>query len=471
MEEEMTDPSRYDLDVGEDIEHVRSTSSSVEMFEWFQRFWGIAVLAHIIGNPRVGQVVPDLSALGVFTLTTGIVAIIAVLQPYDRRILIVLSALVPVMVFFEAPVLSNHWMLMGMISLALLAAVLSSDSWNWFSTTARGMHLVFYGFAAFAKLNSGFFDPSVSCSVVFANQSLSAAGLPVVDSGSFVAASLPYLTAGIELVIPVLLLRRNTRMLGVVVALGFHGLLSFDLDQHIYDFTGALIPLFLLWLPDSITARLGRPIPRRLQLMLGATLAVFLAGSIAPPGQFNYVLLTDAFFVLWIPAMIALVAWVGSMWRQGTDRIFRPTSPLAWALVALVFFNGLTPYLELKTANAWNMYSNLAVVDGESNHWVVRTGVPLSAGHRDPVEILATDDSGLASYIGSGYVLPRRNFLDYLADHPGVEVEYRQNGLVRNAIGAEIGVEQPILLEKFAPLRAVDAQDPVRCKQVWRPAR
>lgn len=467
----MTDASRFDIVVSEDIAHVRSTSSSVEMFEWFQRFWGIAVLAHIIGNPRVGQVIPDPSALGIATLATGLVAIIAILQPYDRRILLALAALVPVTLFFEAPVLSNHWMLMGMISLALLAAVLSSDSWNWFSSTARGMHLVFYGFAAFAKLNSGFFDPSVSCAVVFTNQSLSAAGLPVVQADSIVAAALPYLTAGIELAIPLLLLRRSTRILGVVVALGFHAVLSFDLDQHIYDFTGALIPLFLLWLPDSITARLGRPLPRRLKAMLGGTLAVFLGASIAPPGRVNYILLTDGFFILWIPAMVSLVVWVASRWRQGTDRTFRPKSPLAWALVALVFFNGLTPYLEVKTANAWNMYSNLAVIDGDSNHLIFRRGLPLSGGHRDPVEILATDDPGLSSYIDSGYLLPRRNFFDYLADHPDVEVDYRQGDQIRSATGADIGVRQPLLLEKFAFLRAIDSEDPVRCKQVWRPAR
>lgn len=467
----MTEASDYDLNVATDMDQVRSSSSSVEMFDWFQRLWGLAVLAHIFGNPRVGQVIGEPTVLGIVTLVTGLVAIAGVLLAYDRRILLSLSILVPMTVFFEAPMLSNHWMLAGMVSLALLVALLSTDSWNWFSTTARGIHLVFYGFAAFAKLNTDFLDPSVSCSVVFANQSLSAAGLPIVDSGSFIAATLPYATAGIELLIPVLLIRRNTRMFGVVVALAFHGVLSFDLDQHIFDFTGALYPLFLLWLPDSITARLGRPMPPRLQAILGWTLAVFLFATVIPDSRATFILLTRGFFILWIPAVIAIIFWVGLQWRQGADRTYRPSSPVAWLLVGLVALNGLSPYMEMKTANSWNMYSNLSVVDGESNHLIIRNGIPMSTAQRDAVEILATNDPGLATYIDSGYLLPRRNFLNYLADHPEAEVEYRQGDLVRSATGAEIGSELPILIEKFALIRAIETEHPTRCERIWLPAR
>ena len=42
---------------------------------------------------------------------------------------------------------------------------------------ARWLLLVFYAFAAFAKLNSAFFDPSASCAVYYANESLSSWGL------------------------------------------------------------------------------------------------------------------------------------------------------------------------------------------------------------------------------------------------------------------------------------------------------
>lgn len=467
----MTDPTDFDIHVEEEIEKVRSSSSSVEMFDWFQRLWGLAVLAHIIGNPRVGQVIPSPTLLGLVTLATGLIAVAAVLIQYDRRILLVLAGLVPATVFLEAPVLSNHWMLAGMISVALLVALLSSDSWNWFSSTARAMHVVFYAFAAFAKLNTDFFDPSVSCSVVFANQSLAAAGLPVVAGGSLVATMLPLVTAGIELLIPVLLVRRKTRMAGVFVGLVFHGVLSFDLDQHIFDFTGALIPLFLLWLPDSLTARLGMSLPRRLQVILGSLLAVLVITTVMPPGRFALVLLTKAFFILWIPAVFALIVWVASRWRPGVDRRYRPSSVLAWGLVGLVTLNGLTPYLEVKSASSWNMYSNLSVVDGESNHLIVRSGIPASNAQRDPVEILATDDPGLAQYIDSGYLLPRRNFLNYLADHPDAVVEYRQNGLTRSARGFEIGVDLPLLIDKFALLRAIDSRDLTRCERIWLPAR
>ena len=467
----VSDMSRFDINIRAELEQVRSTSSSDEMFEWFQRLWGLAVLAHIIGNPRIGQLAPDLSWLGVITFTAGLLAIAAVVAPYDRRILFGLSLLVPATAFLEAPFLSNHWTLAVMISLALLTALLTTDSWNWFASTARSMHLVFYLFAAFAKLNSGFFDTSVSCAVVFANQSLSAAGLPTFSPTGPATGLLPVATAGIEFLIPILLLRRRTRTIGVAVALIFHGILSFDLDQHIFDFTGTLYPLFLLWLPASITVKLGRPLPMRLQIMVGSLLGVFLAASVGPPSRLALTLLTRAFFVLWIPAVVALMWWVGRQAAMTADHRYRPMTPLAWLLVGLVAFNGLTPYMELKSANGWNMYSNLAVVDGDSNHFVMRGGLPRSTAQRNPVEILSTDDPGLAVYIDSGYVLPRRNFFDYLAENPDAIVEYRQDGRVRTATGAEIGVEMPLLMEKFALLRAIDLQQPPRCQTIWLPAR
>jgi hypothetical protein len=55
----------------------------------------------------------------------------------------------------------------------------------------------------------------------------------------------------------------------------------------------------------------------------------------------------------------------------------------------LAFANGTLPYLEVRTAGSWNMYANLSVVDGNSNHFVIRWGLPLTEEHRDLVEIMA----------------------------------------------------------------------------------
>jgi hypothetical protein len=61
-------------------------------------------------------------------------------------------------------------------------------------------------------------------------------------------------------------------------------------------------------------------------------------------------------------------------------------------MLAVVFINGLTPYLEMNTDYGWNIYSNLVTVDGESNHLLIRSTLPLRSGHEDLAAIVESDD-------------------------------------------------------------------------------
>ena len=264
---------------------------------------------------------------------------------------------------------------------------------------------------------------------------------------------------------------KRTRFTGVVLGLAFHSLLSFDLGQHIYDFTGVLFPLFLLWLPSSKLDPLGEYLPERTQFVVGVTLSLFVVATVLPASDVTFVLLTRAVFLLWIPYALGLTAFVVRLGGESADVSLKPSNAVSWVVVGLVVLNGLGPYLEFKSANAWNMYSNLAVVDGESNHWVIRRGFPIGDALADPIEVVATDDPGLQLYIGSGWLIPERNFADYLADHPEAQVEFVQSGVTRRGVGAEFAAERPVFLAKFALLRSVDVNDPVRCERVWYPAR
>lgn len=467
----MSTPTDYDIEISGSMSRLRGTGRLGESADWFQRLWAIGVIAHIVGNPRIGQVVGDTTILGVVSLVTGLLAVAAVLRPDDRRLLVGLVAAVPLLAWLEAPILSNHWMLATLTSVALAVAFTLRRSWTWFATTARSMHLAFYFFAAFAKLNSDFFDATVSCAVVFANQTLESAGLPIMSRDSATAAVLPYLIAGIELAIPVLLINYRTRFAGVVLGLAFHSLLSFDLGQHIYDFTGILFPLFLLWIPSRSLDDLGEFLPERTQVFAGIVLTLFVVSSVLPDTPVTSVLLTQGFFLLWIPFAVFLTAFVVTRRVGVHDTAYRPPDAVSWFLLALVVLNGLMPYVEVKTANAWNMYSNLAVVGGESNHLILRSGVPIGSAHDDLIEVLATDDPRLSLYVDSGWLLPERNLQDYLADHPEARVEFRRGSTVRTVAGSEFGRERSILAEKLVVFRAVDAGESARCQPVWLPAR
>lgn len=471
MGQAVTSASDYDIDVSETVGQVRDSRFLLAPFDWFSRLWGVAIVAHIVGNPRIGQVFADLSALGVASLALGLVAIALIVRPSDRRLLGVASGLVLITVWLEAPLIGNHWLLAGLLSIAILISLSTGDSWNWFSSTGRGIHLVFYGFAAFAKLNSSFFDPSASCAVVYANQELNSVGLPVLATNGTLALLVIYGSAFIELVIPVLLIRERTRNVGIGLGLVFHTLISFDLDQHFFDFTALLIPLFLLWSRASLPQPLGRPFGRRVDLMVAGILGVFVLSTVMPLSAVTLVLLRRGAFVLWIPASIALVVFAVRRLGLPSEFSLRLPDAVAWILVGLVALNGLTPYLELKTGTSWNMYSNLYTVDGESNHFVIRSTLPLSNAQADPITVLGANDAGLSEYVDSGYLLPERTFLDYLAQHPGAEASVLQSGRERVMTSQVDGQSPNPILERFGLFRAIDSQSPVRCQTVWLPAR
>ena len=144
-------------------------------------------------------------------------------------------------------------------------------------------------------------------------------------------------------------------------------------------------------------------------------------------------------------------------------------------VLALALFNGLTPYLELKTATGYNMYSNLVTSGGETNHFLV----PATAGLRDEggdlALIIETSDEDLAEYIDSGFTMPFVNLTDYLADHPETSLVYERGGerfvVERAGDHPELLERQPFLIEKFVYFRSVPVAESPECQDGWLPAR
>ncbi|MGH8928878.1 MAG: hypothetical protein ACRDWH_11040, partial [Acidimicrobiia bacterium] len=307
----------------------------------FVRLYGVALVAHVVGN----WAQPDLpAAVGWVNLALGLSGVWLAMRP-ERRHLLITAALVVLSVGLEMPFTGNHWLVAGLVSLAIL--VTGARDAN-FVPAGRWILLIFYSFAAFAKLNSGFFDPSVSCALFYSNQSLDGLGMPPIDSGSAVALIPIWGTAIVELSVPVLLLWRRNRYLGVVAGSAFHIVISFDLNQHFYDFSSVLLALFLLFLPGAgveaiseAERRLPDRLRRRITLGWVVLAAMLVVIGVIPPTLARLEILSKVPFILWIPfGLLWLVVLVRSR--------VRPT-PLRWktglaagAVVALTFLNGLT---------------------------------------------------------------------------------------------------------------------------------
>lgn len=439
----------------------------------FARMWGVTVVAHLAGNWRYGDIWPEVTLVGVLLAVAGLLGTAAIVAP-RVWILLALGVVVPVTAVLEAPVLGNHWLLAGFVSLAYL---LTGGRWERFEPAARSVFLVFYCFAAFAKLNTGFLDPVTSCGLFYFNQSLGEWGVGPISPHSVFGWVSSWGAALIELAVPVLLLIRPTRVFGAVLAIGFHGLISLDLGQHFYDFTAVLLPLFALFLGDAFFERF-ESLGERLSLLSRRllTTAVVVIGlavtfaSVTPLTATSLVWLADGSFLWWVPYLV-LVFWAAVGAREPAVLEWR-VGPVAVVLASLVFLNGLTPYLELKTAFGWNMYSNLVTVDGESNHVLVRATLPLRDGHQDMVTVVFSGDPGLQAYADHGYLLPWPSFRTYLFEHPEASVAFERAGdtvVVERAGDTNLAESVPWWW-RWMPLRAVHSTTPEQCQSGFLPA-
>jgi len=439
---------------------------------WFARTLGLAVVAHLVGNPagwRSDQLGGS-PALVVASAALGAAAVLLLVRP-TRTVLAATAALTLLSLWLELPVTGNHWLLVGFIALATLVSLATRDPWAWLSVTGRWILLGFYSFAAFAKLNTGFLDPQVSCGVFYANQSLGSFGLPTFTADGPLGAAAVAGPVLVELSVPILLAFTRTRRAGVLLALVFHTVISLDFAQHFYDFTAALVVLLCLFLPEPTLERLEGRIAGSPLLRVGVTTvaAILVAASLLPPSPTTIATVRLIGFGAWVPVAV----WI--IWHVARDRFgpaplpMRLPSATAWIIVVLVVTNGLTPYLELKTSLGFNMYANLVTVAGETNHLVVPRTLHLRDVQDDLVMVVESDTEALDLYAREGYLLPEPNLLDYLARHPGVSVVVA-DATGERTLDSDDGVAQPLLVRKFLTFRAVDEQDPPRCQSLWFPA-
>lgn len=457
--------------------------------------FAVAALFHLAGNPATGF--GDRSVwLVLVQLAVGLLSLATLVRPRSTGVFLVLTACVPVSAWLESPVVGNHWVVAAALSLTYLLGhavarvprLHVDDPWDAVAPAARTVLLVAYSFAAFSKLNTGFFDATTSCAVFYQDQMVSSWGLPALslaghgDLGVLAAVG----AATVELSVPVLLLVPRTRRWGVLLAMTFHWFLALDLDQHFWDFTAVLFAAFLLFLDDGQTeallGRAGRAVVRvrrsvRLLLVtagIGAAALATASGALGGPPALSLLAQLAGHPAWWLLGTSTLV--VTALTLRGTPATegvrLRPLATMA-VVPALVLINGLTPYLELKTGFGWNMYSNLRTVAGETNHLLVPRTLDLTGAQRDRVEVIGSTDERLTAR--DDVELVWSEFVEYAHAHPGVSVTYRRGGQLFDAptLADDPATTAPtsqvgLRLQSF---RAVDVSGSERCIDVFGPAR
>ncbi len=375
----------------------------------------------------------------------------------------------------------------------------------------RLLLLVSYGLIAFSKLNSDYLNPVVSCALIFSDEMSEWFGFAVSESGIGSALAI-YGSLVTELSVPILLSVRRLRSAGVLLGLCFHGLLSLEPVGHVYDFTAVLIPYFLLFAPLSVHRRLARTVAGvqtglSAPLVMAGVLVLLFANLIVigvglPAWLLGFsiwlVYLVVIFRVV-VPDLIKDIRGKGESENQpegnASQRVRPSFSPAVLAVLAMVTLNGVAPYVQLKTATAFNMYSNLRVVGEESNHLLVPVGPKLrtpqlyrvsTADPQDPLTFYQDRDLALPEQNLSWYLQHDEAGLDPVDGGAGDDGDGDGNdGWVNVTIEPVTPGQEPFsgpqvsdagaaaswsFARAFGLWRAVDTEGPAQCLRLWGPA-
>lgn len=378
------------------------------------------------------------------------------LRPRSVHALLTLLLALLWILFQRLPWVSNHYLLLAIVAATVLAALaprLRSDGWPpdreaWFDAFAPALRLevvLLYLWAFFHKLNGGWFDPEVSCAVLLGDVLAGRLGAP---SAIWPREAAIYLGVAAEAAIPLLLLVRRTRMVGVVVAAGFHWLLGI---ATFFNFSAVMYALLFVFLPARSTDRLGRWLAslRKPALRVASaggwhrayvwTFRAFMAVAVAAllyhaswsvrPGGLRFLVperlkdprsaLSHGFEALWWlyggAMLVFLVLLLVERAPRGKAPGFAIKSPLLAVFPLLVLLNGAAPYLGLKTETAFSMFSNLRTEASYANHLVLGRGTRLAGYQDDLVFIESSNDDELARLGANGYALPYFEFRSYVS--------------------------------------------------------
>ena len=290
-----------------------------------------------------------------------------------------------------------------------------------------------YAFAAVAKLNAGFFDPSISCSVDMLHDMLR----PILSEEWFplpaaLEGAMPFAIAGVELAIPLMLIFRRTRRLAFGLIVGFHVLMPLMPSVPGGIFSCVAFALSFLFLPTQVMGHVkARMAPLRRLVGEGRRRAAILLVALMPYMLIRWGALGPADWVVEVSMLLILGALLADAAYHAADRPLRfRMGHWAYGLfLGFIALNALTPFMGGKTAPSFTMYSNIQTEGGQSNHFIFPRW-PGETSQDRWVSIEATDDAVLQSVKEQGRLMSRHEMRRTLSQNPEAYVRFRDGDQV-----------------------------------------
>lgn len=439
--------------------------------------WAVGTIAHVLRKTNPTEP---------FVWLLMIACVLLIETPTSRWRLGAVAAAYLAYFWTNVPLIGNHAHMMAFANLGILATLLwngirggrGSAEGTWLPTGyLRLTVLLSYGASALAKLNTGFFEIETSCAVGMFYKALAAGG---VQPGSFPPAVewlLPYVIAGVELLIPVLLFVPRFSRTGIVVVVIFHLLMSLSPTATAIDFTLVLLAFVSLFFPaTTATAVVGTAagfwsvLPEALRAGRAALfiLAAFVLAMCLWSGKAtvfdnrNWLILAAA--VLTLFPLFLWAAWATPSFRSDPGagsggRLPRNLLGIVLGLlVTLQLANISAPYLGSKNLGTFTMYSNLRTEGGTSNHFLIPR-LPVRMGQDDLVEIVDSSSGWLRGIRDAGQLISWHELRRILSMLPDESITYIRDGvrveLARASEDPELVTRDPIA-HKFIGHRLYD---------------
>jgi hypothetical protein len=483
---------------------VGTDTNDVARLRWFLGLFGLAALFHLV---NVGAAYRGARASAASITLVWLLLVLATALawwPKHPSSAVALCIVIPITAWRDAPVIGNHWVVMTLVSMAVLGAVsavaISDRRPDLVSVSgvvvpiSRGIFFAFYGFSALSKVNRAFLDPTVGCGNYFTDETARSLGwhLGTANGGS-AARFVPIAVIFIECSVVVLLARRPTRMAGIVLALAFHGFIAWDGYHSFNDFSCLVYALLVLFLPTDFFTWWSNISTRRARIArmarLSRSIVVVAAASsiviqLATRGKswrrFDRDFQNAQWRVISVVASAIVVAYFVSARRRRADmttdgRLLRP-SRAKWLLVfpALAVLNGVSVYAGVKTSYSWNMYSNLVTLPGRANSYLVPSGTPFTSQSSDLAHIVSSKDPSLQRYADQDYSLPVVTLRAYTSSHPDTSVTYIRRGVRYDVAHTRsdpvLSKAVPEWSRRLFAYRSVDNESPARCQPFFLPA-
>ena len=378
-----------------------------------------------------------------------IAAFVLLFNPASKRAFFLLIIISTISAIIQAPVASNHTMVRNVLLIGYWMSFLltmargrhADEVFAYFIPAGQGALLVMYFFGIFHKLNSDFINPATSCAVALWQEM--PPPLSLLDSPLMHHLAI-YGTFAVESAIIVALLTPALRYYGVLSGIAFHLLLSLSSYAMYISFTSLVIAMHTLFLNGAtargiIEGRAYQILRSRLRQPIYLTAGALLLFALAVTGANDqYTHVTAFALLLLLPfCMLLLHGRVPATVIRPQQSVQFGSSWIGITVTALFFINCMMPYFGLKTAQTMNMFANLRLEAGASNHLLL-TEPPGPFHYLEQVALItdARDDQRLAWYAKNGYGIVYYDLVSHLAKNPESTIDFTLNGRTYQQVSA-----------------------------------